>query len=94
MSTISQWLLDIDDFIKSTSRAEKDRIWLEVKEMKLKGPPIGEYFYSILEDRPPRLIILSICITLWCKSSLSLLSAINIASVSVAIITTKFTTMN
>jgi len=48
MNYITKSLLALDNFILNASQADKDRIWIEVKDMNFEGPSITEYFNSVL----------------------------------------------
>lgn len=50
MNSISKSLHALDDFIRNVSKEEKERIWIEVKEMKFTGPTIEEYFTTLLNS--------------------------------------------
>lgn len=55
-TSVAKWLAEVDNFIKTTSREEKERIWIEVKEMNLKGPSIFAYFNDLFENQPLDLV--------------------------------------
>jgi hypothetical protein len=54
MNIMSKSLLAIDDFILNASEDEKNRIWLEVKEMNIEGPTLEQYFSWVFENNPVR----------------------------------------
>lgn len=55
-SIISQWLSQIDNFIENSSKEEKLKIWVQVKEMGLKGPSMYNYFHNVIENQPIEMI--------------------------------------
>jgi hypothetical protein len=51
MSVIGDSMRALDDFISNVSREEKDKIWLEVKEMNFTGPSVETYFNNVFNTQ-------------------------------------------
>ena len=52
MTQTSSIMKALEHFLFKVNKEEKEKIWLEVKAMNIKGPPIGDFLECALKNKP------------------------------------------